>query len=395
MNLQLKFLVVCCLFGASCLSGGMIFAQNKQDIGQVKKNIEQVQKSLQQKQQAKKDTTRTLTQTQATLQKSQRELAQLNVQHKEAWTQLKRYRQELEKLASDIHVRQDRLAQMLFLQNKQPQQDALVLLLKNEDPNQKGRDLTYLRFLAQANQKAISELKTQQEQLMLNEQQVNEQIIAIENVMRQKQAILKQVYGKNLQVLNEHNQIVRGIEQENSKLAQLRRNEQRLAQLVKSLSKPKQQSNKSKTSSEQNTELDDVSSQREPEIKGFTQAKGRLRRPVSGNVTGRYGSAQPDGGIWKGLFISSATGQSVKSVYAGKVIYTGPLQGYGNTVIVDQGEGYFAVYGSLADINVRSGSEIKGGQSLGSTGRHESGQDGLYFEIRHIRQPVNPSAWIN
>ena len=395
MNLQLKFLVVCCLFGASCLSGGMIFAQNKQDIGQVKKNIEQVQKSLQQKQQAKKDTTRTLTQTQATLQKSQRELAQLNVQHKEAWTQLKQYRQELEKLASDIHVRQDRLAQMLFLQNKQPQQDALVLLLKNEDPNQKGRDLTYLRFLAQANQKAISELKTQQEQLMLNEQQVNEQIIAIENVMRQKQAILKQVYGKNLQVLNEHNQIVRGIEQENSKLAQLRRNEQRLAQLVKSLSKPKQQSNKSKTSSEQNTELDDVSSQREPEIKGFTQAKGRLRRPVSGNVTGRYGSAQPDGGIWKGLFISSATGQSVKSVYAGKVIYTGPLQGYGNTVIVDQGEGYFAVYGSLADINVRSGSEIKGGQSLGSTGRHESGQDGLYFEIRHIRQPVNPSAWIN
>ena len=383
-----------CLLGASCLSGRLIFAQNKPDIKQVKKNIEQVQKSLQQKKQVQKDTVRTLTQTQSALQKSQRELAMLNVQHKEVWAQLKQLRQELESLSSDIHTRQDRLAQLLYTQNKQPRQDALVLLLKNEDPNQKGRDLTYLRYLAQANQKVIAELKTQQEQLMVNEQQVNEQILAIENLMRQKQAVLKQIYGKNLQVLNEHNRIVRGIEQENTKLAQLRRNEQRLNQLMKSLSQQKSRPSKSTASSGQSAESD-TASQNMSAAKGFAQAKGRLSRPVAGNVTGRYGSAQPDGGIWKGHFISSSTGQSVKSVYAGKVIYTGPVQGYGNTVIVDQGEGYFAVYGSLADINVHSGAEVKSGQRLGSTGRHESGQDGLYFEIRHISQPVNPSAWIN
>ncbi len=395
MNLQPKVLVVFCLLGASCLSGGLIFAQNKQqEVKQVKKNIEQVQKSLQQKQQARKDTAKTLTQTQSALQKSQHELAQLNAQHKEVWAQLKQLRQELEVLASDIQNRQSRLAQLLQSQNKQPRQDALVLLLKNEDPNQKGRDLTYLRYLSQANQKVIAELKTQQDQLMVNEHQVNEQIVAIENVMRQKQALLKQVYGKNLQVLNEHNKIVRGIEQENSKLVQLRRNEQHLTQLVKSLSQQKKRQAKSTVLSGQNAESG-IAPVNAGEVKGFAQAKGRLKRPVSGNVTGRYGSAQPDGGIWKGHFISASTGQSVKSVYAGKVIYTGPLQGYGNTVIVDQGEGYFAVYGSLADINVHSGTEIKGGQSLGSTGRHESGQDGLYFEIRHISQPVNPSGWIN
>jgi len=88
-----------------------------------------------------------------------------------------------------------------------------------------------------------------------------------------------------------------------------------------------------------------------PEGSGFGRKQGALLRPVSAGVSGRFGSARPSGGVWRGLFFA-ADHAAVRSVAAGRVEYAADLRGYGNTVIISHGDGYLSVYGGLASLAV-------------------------------------------
>lgn len=130
-----------------------------------------------------------------------------------------------------------------------------------------------------------------------------------------------------------------------------------------------------------------------PEGSGFGRKQGALLRPVSAGVSGRFGSARPSGGVWRGLFFA-ADHAAVRSVAAGRVEYAADLRGYGNTVIISHGDGYLSVYGGLASLSVGNGSSVAAGQSIGSSGTLPSGEQGLYFELRYRGRTINPQSWL-
>lgn len=115
--------------------------------------------------------------------------------------------------------------------------------------------------------------------------------------------------------------------------------------------------------------------------------------PAQGTVSGQFGSARASGGTWRGLFIETAPAP-VKSIAKGNVSYAANLPGYGNTVIVDHGDGYMSVYTGLSRINVQTGSEISENQNIGTSGTLPAGEQGLYFELRYRNQTMNPRAWV-
>jgi murein DD-endopeptidase MepM/ murein hydrolase activator NlpD len=68
--------------------------------------------------------------------------------------------------------------------------------------------------------------------------------------------------------------------------------------------------------------------------------------------------------------------------------------GYGNHIIVDQGNGFSTLYGHLSEIYVRSGDHVSRGQiigRMGSTGRSTGTH--LHFETRVNGTPVNPAQY--
>ena len=73
----------------------------------------------------------------------------------------------------------------------------------------------------------------------------------------------------------------------------------------------------------------------------------------------------------------------------GTVAYAGALNGYGNTVVIDYGDGYTGVYTGLSSIAVGSGGSVKTGATIGTRG-----EQGLYFEIRYRLAAMNPAAWL-
>lgn len=129
---------------------------------------------------------------------------------------------------------------------------------------------------------------------------------------------------------------------------------------------------------------------------GFSGLSKGLPMPVQGNVQGRFGVDRPDGGgKWRGIMIRAEQGRAVKSVGAGQVVYANWLNGYGNLLIIDHGNGLLTVYGHNQSLLKQVGDVVRAGEEVarvGATGGQV--EPGLYFEIRQNGQPVNPQLWL-
>jgi len=131
---------------------------------------------------------------------------------------------------------------------------------------------------------------------------------------------------------------------------------------------------------------------------GLDDVKGRLDWPVPGKILNRFGKKRDRKlGAYivnNGVSLKASKGTPVKSVFHGKVLYTGFLEGYGNLIIVGHGNNYHSLYGHLDKIKVAKGDTVKEGQIVGKSG--ESGSlegETLYFELRHQGKPIEPMKW--
>lgn len=132
---------------------------------------------------------------------------------------------------------------------------------------------------------------------------------------------------------------------------------------------------------------------------GFLFNKGSHIPPVSGTIislfkqriTNRFGITRNPPGI----AINAPDGTKVHAIYTGVVIFSGYLRGYGNTVIIDHGYGYFSVTSRLERLLVKKGMHLQRNSIIGIMGSTATLLDeGLYFEIRLKDTPVDPLHWL-
>jgi septal ring factor EnvC (AmiA/AmiB activator) len=130
-----------------------------------------------------------------------------------------------------------------------------------------------------------------------------------------------------------------------------------------------------------------------------TADAGNLDWPVSGSLVYRFGRAVQSNGTairYNGLGIGAAAGTPVRAVEGGRVEMAAPFEGYGPTVVVSHGGGYYSLYLYLKDIQVQPGATVAKGQVIGTVGG-ESTPEGAHVEFQ-IRTPggeaVDPLAWL-
>lgn len=111
--------------------------------------------------------------------------------------------------------------------------------------------------------------------------------------------------------------------------------------------------------------------------------RSRLTPPTSGAPVERFGERSV-GWRWRADNAAAAAPASAT------VAYAGPLRGWGQVVILDLGPGWRAVIAGLESVEVRQGTRVTEGQSVG-----RSAADGeLYFELRRDERPVDPAPWL-
>ena len=138
--------------------------------------------------------------------------------------------------------------------------------------------------------------------------------------------------------------------------------------------------------------------QETPAGAGLDGMRGKLERPVKGEVTSAFGkSRHPEFAVEvfrKGIEIDAPLGQAIRTVEKGRVAFADRFSGYGKMVIVDHGERFFTIYAHLSDILKKKGDEIRRGEVLGLAGDSDSlAGVKLYFEMRKDGRSIDPVPW--
>jgi septal ring factor EnvC (AmiA/AmiB activator) len=71
------------------------------------------------------------------------------------------------------------------------------------------------------------------------------------------------------------------------------------------------------------------------------------------------------------------------------------LSGYGNTIIIDHGDGYYSVYSHLDEIYVEQDRLVDSGSVIASVGDSGSLEGSmLHFAVFVNQQTENPESWL-
>jgi murein DD-endopeptidase MepM/ murein hydrolase activator NlpD len=110
--------------------------------------------------------------------------------------------------------------------------------------------------------------------------------------------------------------------------------------------------------------------------------------------TWMYGGRVIGDSLHLGVDLASTAQAPIESANNGIVAFAGPLGIYGNTVIVDHGQGLFTLYAHLSDVSTQKGQAVKRGETLGRSGLSGlAGGDHLHFSMIVAGQFVNPTEW--
>ena len=125
----------------------------------------------------------------------------------------------------------------------------------------------------------------------------------------------------------------------------------------------------------------------------ISDKKGNLLPPVKGKLLNNFGRERDKTYntyiVHNGVSIRVRKGAPVRSVFNGKVLYTGTLDGYGNIIIIGHGMYYHSLYGHLDEIISSAGKTVRSGQIIGRSGDSGSVKgEALYFEMRYKGKPI-------
>jgi septal ring factor EnvC (AmiA/AmiB activator) len=121
--------------------------------------------------------------------------------------------------------------------------------------------------------------------------------------------------------------------------------------------------------------------------------KRRLSCPVDGDVAVKFGDIR--NGVPNHGLLFNANDSSVYAISNGIVVFSGKLPGFGQILVINNGDNYISIYGGVLPM-VSKGQRVSGGQVIANSGKSDNQpMGGVYFELRHLGRPVNPTSLID
>ncbi len=133
--------------------------------------------------------------------------------------------------------------------------------------------------------------------------------------------------------------------------------------------------------------------------KQFAELKGRLLWPIEGKVVIKFGSQ------WNaklktttdspGIDIEGTSRAPVRAVLNGIVTTITYIRGYGTTIIIDHGGGFYTVYTHVTDLQIHEDGEVQSRDVIAYIGDTNSVNGSkLHFEIWGNQQKLDPEQWL-
>ena len=360
---------------------------------ELRERISAMQKKLAAAEEIKTEASDALRESEQAISEANRELRQLNRQSRESNTKLGELRKSSQDTGNALRAQQDLLGRMLRQQYLQGQSAALRLVLSREDPNEMARQLHYLAHIARARAQLVDGLRSNLREIDRLKVEIAEEATAIARIAAEQTAQRKRLEQEKRARAGVLSRVSRDIRTQQREMRAMQANENRLTRLVDQLAKLVVR--KPATGSRPRPRTDAVPSSRNDDSP-FAALRGKLALPVRGELGSRFGSPRIDGGVtWKGLFIAAKSGDDVRAVADGRVVYADWLRGFGNLLIVDHGDSYMTLYANAEALLKQVGDVIRGGEAVATVGNSGGNpESGLYFEMRHEGRPFDPLNWV-
>ncbi len=401
-------------------------AEKRADLDELRNRIEGLRKELSTNEGTRDDAGDRLRDSERQISRLQQKLHELGQQRGSLQQRLSTLESQSHELGRTLSQQQLQLEKLLYRQYLRGNPDSLHLLLNGNDPNQMARDLHYLSAIAASRAELMGQVSAtiaQKKALVIDTRERTDELSSVENEQKKHHAELEK---QRLERKALHAELSNKVRAQRKEIGTLQRDEKRMTQLIDRLSKilaqqaaaraaaeakrrqaaleAAKRNEKAQARGDTTKEKAEPAPPRQAEAENryepvandgsFARQKGKLRLPVRGTVIGRFGKAREGGGQWRGLFVRATTGSEVKAVANGRVVFSEWMRGFGNLLIVDHGDAYLSIYGNNESLLKQVGQAVHGGETIASVGNTGGNpESGLYFEIRHKGQPIDPLSW--
>jgi septal ring factor EnvC (AmiA/AmiB activator) len=290
---------------------------------------------------------------------------------------LDRLKKQQKTLLNDKRSQKLALAKQIRAAYGNGKEEYIKLLLNQDDPAEFGRMLGYFEYLNKARSREINQITKTFKELAQVATEIAESKKTLSKLAQdgqQKIAQLQQQQQKRKAIATRWQMKVN---QSDKRLTSLLANEKELQTIIDTV-----------------REAIEVYMANE-NLQGLGRLKRKLRWPIKGKMTSKFGSKRHLGQMrWKGVLIEAAEGKPVHSISSGRVVFADWLRGYGLLMIVDHGKKYMTLYGHNQTLLKSVGDWIEPGEVISLVG-NTGGQakSALYFEVRYKNKPVNPALW--
>ncbi|OUC14936.1 MAG: peptidase M23 [Alkalinema sp. CACIAM 70d] len=345
--------------------------QQRQQVEQQRQQIQQrhnqiktlegiTQKDLSGLNQKLKVTTQKLQVTQESLEKSQATLKKLEL--------------ELVQAEERYRLRQQAIVARLQVLQRQPHRQGLAILLQSQTLSDFLSQRYRLKRLYEADRRALVALKQQTDQLEQRRNQV--------------EAEKNQIAVMTQQLLAQKNETQAQAEYQKQMIARLKNDRRALEAAMSQLDRD-------------SAAITRYIRQYQGQDFGgvIVRGNGQMSYPVDAPVTSYFGwRMHPILGYEKfhaGIDFGADEGTVIRAAAAGVVIYAGWYGGYGNTVIINHGNGITSLYAHTQGFYPHEGQVVQKGEPIaivGSTGLSTGPH--LHFEVRQDGEPIDPAYYL-
>ena len=248
--------------------------------------------------------------------------------------------------------------------------------LGDQNPQDVARNLAYFQTLIEAQQQMIADYGLGLEAIAENRSRIAQAETALREQASATEATKTTLTDQRATRQATLAQISQQVQHDQQRLNVLQRDQARLNALL--------------------GELEAVAAAAPPEPRmPFADAQGTLVMPVVGTLKNRYGARRNADIRWRGWLIAADEGEPVRAVHGGDIIYADWLRGQGLLMVVDHGEGWLSLYAQNHSLLRGVGDRVSAGDIIAKAGASGGSEtSGLYFEIRHRGEPVDPGEWI-
>ncbi|MEL6554364.1 MAG: peptidoglycan DD-metalloendopeptidase family protein [Cyanobacteria bacterium J06621_11] len=351
---------------------------------QLDEKIEVYNETDERYQKAEDQTNKSLRDLSKTIQSTDAWITNTEYQLAEAEQRLVRLEQDLERNKADYEqARSAVVGRLQFMQRQQGSQ-GWALLLQSENLNDFLDRRYRLKKVYEADRATLVSLDEKSVAILDQQVGVEEQKNAI--------ALLRQ------QLLVSRDQYTAQMQQQAGLMSRLRENRGALAAAIDQLDQESDEITSLILEKVAAAEEADAKIAREEALRA-ARASGKMITPTSGPITSHFGSRyHPVLGYSRfhaGTDFGAATGTPILAAETGVVIFSGWYGGYGNTVILDHGDGMTTLYAHASRLNVAEGQAVRKGEviaAVGTTGLSTGPH--LHFEVRRSGEPVDPMGYI-